>query len=477
MERTRREPAPRHGTQACGGPTEALDSSPYEAEPCAALVPFAVVVSLVRVGFYFHPPRAWEWDAFLSGRLGLSGTDGQVLRAAHELSHRYGMEVVLLQSRSASPHERIQSHHVDGAVGAVEMAHRLQLDCLVFNNRGDQETLAAMERSNQLAQKVIVWDQNGPTEDAADKIFACDAVKRLLCVSASQCDGVRHHPVFSKTEFIYNSVEPSFFSGAEARLPNSVVFLGSLVPAKGFQLLAAAWPAIRRAVPTATLHVLGSAQLYNDSASLGPLGVAEAEFELQMLVPHLGATRAECQANGVNFHGLASPQQVRDQLLRAAVAVVNPHCHGPSSETFCVSAVEAQACATAVVGGRAGGLVETVRHGQTGVLISDLAELPTELIGFLRNPRKAAVYGERGRRYVDQRFAPGAMGDRWVQVLSDVVNDRPAHPPSIDLKRVTASLLARESLRVGRSLPLIGRGVPTLRQLRKLRSRILRPHS
>ncbi len=430
----------------------------------------------MRVGFFFNPPRRWDWQRFQAGEIGLSGTDAQVLRVAHHLSQRDGLDIVLLQGQPPTEHARMQCVQVASAEQAVAKAKALGLSVLVINNRGDDDTRRAIAACDATNLPVVVWDQNGPDENMADVLAASSAVKRLVCVSATQCDGVRHHPVFDKAEFIYNTVDPLFFTGAGGqRDDHNVVFLGSLTPAKGFHLLAAAWPGVRRAVPRAQLTVLGSAQLYDDHARLGPLAVAEVEYETQHLVPHLGQTRAECLEHGVHFRGLVSPVEIRESLLHSLIGVVNPNSIS-SLETFCVGAVEMQACGAAVVGGRGGGLLETVRHRKTGILVRGHRQLEGALIELLEDPSRARAMGQRGIRFVTSRFAPGAVGDRWVRLLQDVAAGTRAHPPAFAFRRLSRGTFVREALRQSRSLPIVGHRVPTLGDLRHLRKSLrLRP--
>ncbi|MCB6981976.1 glycosyltransferase, partial [Bacteroides uniformis] len=59
----------------------------------------------------------------------------------------------------------------------------------------------------------------------------------------------------------------------------NVAYVGSLVPAKGFDLLASAWPAVLAKVPDAQLFVVGSGKLYNRNSVLGKWNIADEKFE------------------------------------------------------------------------------------------------------------------------------------------------------------------------------------------------------
>jgi len=72
----------------------------------------------------------------------------------------------------------------------------------------------------------------------------------------------------------------------------------------------------------------------------------------------------------VRFRGSLPRQELCRELQATRVAVVNPNLTG-STETFCLSAVESQACGVPVVGAAAQGLLETVADGRSGLLIRD----------------------------------------------------------------------------------------------------------
>ena len=428
----------------------------------------------MRVAFYLNTPRAWTWPAFLEGELGLSGTDAQVLRTADQLARREGIEVLLIERAQTSAHPHIHSVQVESEIRAVDVARREKVSVLIFNNRGAALTRPLIEACERTGQMAVVWDHNGPNDEVADMIADAATVKRLVCVSNAQCDQLRHHRVFDKTEYIYNSVDPEFFApGERERDSKRVVFVGYVGLTKGFHVLAAAWPAVRAAVPDASLHVLGSAELYEDRARLGPLGVAANEFEQRYIAPHLGDSREACAVLGVQFHGLVSPKRIRDELQVAAIGVVNPNSH-TSTETFCVSAIEVQAHAVAVVGGRAGGLRETIRAGQTGLLVRNERELAAALIGLLQDPQRAAAMGRRGRRFVEEAFAPGRNTDRWLQLLHAATRGESPLPPRLRSASLNGRILVREALRRGARVPWVGERLPSIATLQRLLSS-LRP--
>jgi glycosyltransferase involved in cell wall biosynthesis len=82
------------------------------------------------------------------------------------------------------------------------------------------------------------------------------------------------------------------------------------------------------------------------------------------------------QPPNVYFRGSLPRAGLCGELQHARAAVVNPNVTG-STETFCLSAVEAQACGVPVIGAAAEGLLETIADGRSGLLVR--SQSPREL--------------------------------------------------------------------------------------------------
>lgn len=128
-----------------------------------------------------------------------------------------------------------------------------------------------------------------------------------------------------------------------------VVGVGRLVPRKGFDQTLRGWRNVMDRHPDAHLLIVGS----------GP-----QREELQQLVDTSGL-----QGNVT----LTGPLSEADLVAayRSAALFIMPNRTMPDGDTegFGLVFLEANACGRAVVGGRAGGAVEAVRDGETGVLV------------------------------------------------------------------------------------------------------------
>ena len=427
----------------------------------------------MKLGFYFNLSHLgrWDWNEFLVGDIGLSGTDSQALHLAYDLAVN-GHEVFFLSTQAAeTPIERLKHIQVDDLEAAVIQAKQIEVELLVFCNRHDRETIAGARKCEIVNQPCVVWDQNGPWPEMANLFSSLKCVRRVVCVSVAQTDNVRDYPVFNKIDFVHNGIDWDLLKsyGSMERNPLGVCYLGALKPAKGFQHLAKAWPSVHKVFPEATLTVLGSAQLYDRNSELGSLGIAEPEFELSYIVPYLGDTIEEAKSKGVTFLGLSSPRTLRSVIASSSIGVINPNCSRTELAECCsVSSLEIQALGAAIVGGNIGGNKETINNGKTGILINSENDLAGTLIKLLSHPDLSIQMGKNGIQWVRDNFSRDLTVQRWSSLLEAVIRNEKPCPPDFSWKRATGKVITREGIRQLRKVPILNDKLLTLREIKAL---------
>lgn len=154
-----------------------------------------------------------------------------------------------------------------------------------------------------------------------------------------------------------------------------VAFLGRLRKYKGAQLVLRALPAVLAAAPEARLDVIGD----------GPY-----RPELERLAERLGVSAR------VRFLGALSHQAKVAALNEAQVAT----CPSPK-EGWGLTVIEANACGAPVVASRSPGLVESVREGETGILVphGDVAALAAGIARLLGDRAERLRMADAGRRW------------------------------------------------------------------------------
>lgn len=161
---------------------------------------------------------------------------------------------------------------------------------------------------------------------------------------------------------------------------------------------------------------------------------------LAVLTPHFPDVRYAVVGDGsyrAGAEALAREQGVADRVhflsripddaLPSAYAMATIYA-GLTRETprevegFGISLVEAQASGKPVVAGRAGGIVDAVADGETGLLVdpSDVAAAAAAFRSLLSDPLRADTMGRAGRTAVERHF-------NWDRVVADLRAIAAAH--------------------------------------------------
>jgi glycosyltransferase involved in cell wall biosynthesis len=279
----------------------------------------------------------------------------------------------------------------------------------------DSEVLPNQALLNSMPQSVLVWAHNFSSRKTLQACARLPGIARYLCVSQEQHERLRHEDVFCKSDYIFNAVVArNCPTEPQPPTQDHVFYMGSLVKGKGFHVLTRYWGDIVRAVPTARLHVVGSRRLYNERAALGPLGLASPRYERQFAryVTEHGRLRKD-----IVFHGILGVDKWR--LLREAkVAVTNPTGAG---ETFCISAAEFGLLGVPVVTRNAGGPIDVVENGVSGILFDDERELPGAVVGLLRDEKRRAEMGRNAMARVRSRFDIEVVIEKWQKVIEEIL--------------------------------------------------------
>jgi glycosyltransferase involved in cell wall biosynthesis len=139
----------------------------------------------------------------------------------------------------------------------------------------------------------------------------------------------------------------------------------------------------------------------------------------------IGEGQALAEAAGVadriRWHALLEQAALAD-LYRRATALVMPSI----DEGLGLVAVEALLCETPVVGFDSGGLVDSVLHERTGLLVpaGDSTALAAALDDLLTRPDRGAAMGRAGRQHALPRFAPDAVASRYADLYRRVRGSR-----------------------------------------------------
>lgn len=166
-------------------------------------------------------------------------------------------------------------------------------------------------------------------------------------------------------EFYIKEKRQDLIERYQAQGKKIILSVGRLVPRKGFDHTIRALPEILKHCPDTIYLLIGSGEYRN---------------ELERIAK-------ECNVeNNVIFAGRVSEDELTDHYNLCDIFVMpNRELDDHDTEGFGLVFLEANACGKAVVGGRAGGVVEAVRDGENGILVdgwnlNEIAQAITKLL-------------------------------------------------------------------------------------------------
>jgi glycosyltransferase involved in cell wall biosynthesis len=314
--------------------------------------------------------------------------------------------------------QNIQSIHAEDVKKAAKIAKSEGADYFVFRVR-QRDVDDIYSFIDEIKMPSIGVGQLTPFPATICKMGKSKYFKSLVCVGREQYDFLMDSRIWRKLSYIDNGVHLEscvsnidVTASVEEKDPNLVVYMGALVPVKGFHVLAQAWPKVLEKFPDAKLSVIGSVKVYGDNFFVGPLGIAETSYEEQHIIPYLCDKKGQLDPS-VTFHGQLG-QEKFEIMNKASVGIVNPT---GNSETCCVSAVEMSACKLPVVTGAYYALLDTVWHNQTGLLGRGVDELSENICKCLGDQTLVERLGRAGYQRVQEQYDFGVVVRRWYDLF------------------------------------------------------------
>ena len=231
---------------------------------------------------------------------------------------------------------------------------------------------------------------------------------KVIAISEAIADVLKDRGVEKeRLEVIRDAVDVDAFPGtpdcSEVRAqfglgPDNFVIAaaGQLIPRKGHQFLLQAVADLKDQYPQLRLIVFGEGFLNNQlRAQAATLGLGDV----------------------VQFAGFRED-------LDSFLSCFDLFAHPALAEGLGVAALKASAASLPVVGFAAGGMVEAVADGQSGLLVEpeDSDALGAAIASFIDKPELGAKFGKAGRERMQNEFSIATMADMHVSLYEYVLN-------------------------------------------------------
>jgi len=340
----------------------------------------ALRIGMVAPPWFEVPPR------------GYGGTEAVVAALVDQLAQR-GHEVTLVaagpkHTKAARqitvydrpPSELLGSSAIPEVVTAAVAARAfedLELDLIHDHSLAGPLLATGREIPTVVTMHGPVRGDNGDyyarLGDSIDLVAISDAQRRLA-------------PEMNWVGTVHNAIDVASFPYRDKK-DGFVLWIGRFSPDKGAHLaIDAARNADRRIILAGKLNEQ-----------------SEIDYFEREVKPRLG--------DGVDYIGEADAAAKRE-LFAGARCLVFPI---QWEEPFGMVMVEAMACGTPVVATRRGSVPEIVAHGETGIIVDDLADLPTA-IGLAEDLDPAAC-----RRRAEERFDLPVMAEGYERVYRALI--------------------------------------------------------
>ena len=372
----------------------------------------------MRIAIYLRNQGIANIDCsdLLKGNPGIGGTEYCMLLLAQLYKESYPLDEIHLLVSSNSRLPAVDAvWEVADVFAAAEKAKGLDADVFLCSavDQGNPLPKSFFERVDQLELNTVTWGHNFYLSDFCDRLAGCKHLRANVFVGRQQYDRYLDHKVIHKSTYIYNMYPEATHPGRTEIQAPVVTYIGSLVPMKGFHILADAWKQILAEVPDAQLMVIGSGKLYGQDAQLGKYGIAEASYENSFMPGLLDEKGAMLPS--VHFLGVMGSEKA-DVIARTSVGVVNP---SGRTETFGISALDFESLGVPVVTIGKGGFLDTIVDGQTGILYQDPARIAHCVTELLTDQQKNLMYGNNGRKHAE-KFLPQSLIGQWHDLFHRV---------------------------------------------------------
>lgn len=180
-----------------------------------------------------------------------------------------------------------------------------------------------------------------------------------------------------------------------------VVTVGRLQKRKGQDQMIRALPEIRRRVPQVLYCIVGH---------------GEEEAALRQLASSLGV------ADLVQFRGENTDEELTHCYQQCDLFALPNRQVGQDIEGFGMVLLEAQACARPVLAGASGGTAETMRVGETGIVVNCEGPelLATSVTDLLLDPERRQRMGLAARDWVVNQFSWTALAEQAKSIFASI---------------------------------------------------------
>lgn len=363
---------------------------------------------MIRVGVFLNNKGTSNVDVshLEDGNPGMGGTQFEFFILLTELQRLAKYELFYFGTAIQKGLDDVNTIVVSDIYQAFHKCNELGIDILISRDGGSDQ-IEILKRT-----KLIYWVHNFIPYEFCKIVGNNPIVKRVVFVSYQHRDFYLEMNIAKKAEVIFNAFYLPDKIDVIKQKDNIAVFIGNIVPIKKLHVVTEIWPAIVKEVPDAKLIVIGSGQTANRNKPLGPYGIAEENYEKEILSPLIKTNTLKT----VDFIGVLGAE--KKSIIKSAKVAIAPN----DKETFCISALEYVLSGVPVVGVSKGGINDVIENGKTGILCKTKSGLKHNIIKILKGKESFKELAS-GIDYFKENFDVDVFIKKWEQLIDEVDKD------------------------------------------------------
>lgn len=376
----------------------------------------------MRIGIYINNSGIINVDcsSLLQGNPGIGGTEYSVLLLAESLKQHYPEDEIFLYCVKKGKLPAVDSIiEVSDLIKLAEKAKIDKCDVLImtYSNMEGSQQQEFLKKIDENSLSVITWSHNFLFAKDCEMLYKSSSIKANIFVGKQQYDKYYDHAISKKSKYIYNMYPKNDTAYSFNASSKVVTYIGSLVPSKGFHVLAKQWKKVLQECPDAQLYVIGSGKLYNREQRLGKYKIAEESYEA-MFIDSLTDEKGKL-LESVHFLGIMGKEK-NDVIKDTAVGIVNPTGR---TETFGISALDFESQGVPVVTIAKGGFLDTVLNKKTGLLFHSKNMMYKKITSLLKNDELRNEYGSCAYKFA-KKFSIDIIVKEWHELILEVVEKK-----------------------------------------------------
>jgi len=342
---------------------------------------------------------------------GIGGSEYMILLLYYNLLNYYGDDYVyLLVTRKFSnfPLKSI----IIASFESINELNFLNESLLIIRPLKNKFFFSTLKK---LKTRIITWGHNFYDYDMCEEISNNPYIIANVFVGDEQLNRYRDHRIYSKSITVYNfTSKSSIYKKTSFRDKQfiDITYIGSLIPDKGFHLLAKIWKRLTKNFNNLRLNVIGSGSLYSRESTLGVYKIAEPVYESKLI--ELLGNNGIIPEN-IIFHGNLGKE--KEYIFNLTdIGVVNP---SGKTETFGLGAVEMQSYGIPIVTKRINGHLDTIKHCHSGYLFTFNFGFYFYLTKLIKNNKKRTSFGNNAISFVHSKFDNSKIFGEWINLIEN----------------------------------------------------------